>query len=170
MHSLCEYLRKSIPGVRAIYSSAQAVYCQPLPRLVMDSVTPTPESTCGAHKLMTEIHINELHRKGVMEHLQPALPDSCRPAGHAVAGRQRVPVRHDPRANERGGAAHPAEGPQLQIFTCSPRSLAENLIRVLNMDISKQAKRRWQNKSSGNRGKHTQELMNGLAKYGARIS
>lgn len=53
--------------VRVVYSSSQAVYGQPLPKIITDDVTPTPEGTYGAHKYSTEIIINDMHRKGFID-------------------------------------------------------------------------------------------------------
>lgn len=53
--------------VRVVYSSSQAVYGQPLPKIITDDVTPTPEGTYGAHKYSTEIIVNDMHRKGFID-------------------------------------------------------------------------------------------------------
>ena len=50
--NLLEELRHTCPGVRVIYSSSQAVYGQPLPKIVTDRVIPTPESSYGAEKIV----------------------------------------------------------------------------------------------------------------------
>jgi hypothetical protein len=39
-HTIFSALRHTCPGVRVIYSSSQAVYGQPLPEIVTDSVIP----------------------------------------------------------------------------------------------------------------------------------
>jgi nucleoside-diphosphate-sugar epimerase len=60
-------LRRTNPGVRVVYASSQAVYGQPLPERITDNVTPTPQSTYGAHKLMNEVYFNELHRRRFLD-------------------------------------------------------------------------------------------------------
>jgi hypothetical protein len=41
-----------------IYSSSQAVYGQPLPEIVTDSVIPTPESSYGAEKVSGCVNVD----------------------------------------------------------------------------------------------------------------
>ena len=62
--ALLETLRRKCPGVRVIYSSSQAVYGQPLPKVVTDDIVPTPESSYGAEKLICETLINDYTRRG----------------------------------------------------------------------------------------------------------
>ncbi|KAK0705516.1 hypothetical protein B0H67DRAFT_594246 [Lasiosphaeris hirsuta] len=65
---LADHVRVSSPRVRFVYASSLAVFGQPLPAgPVTDDVTPTPQGTYGAHKLMNEIYLNELHRRGFLD-------------------------------------------------------------------------------------------------------
>ncbi|KAI5919514.1 hypothetical protein F4810DRAFT_687171 [Camillea tinctor] len=158
-------LRETNPGVRVIYSSSQAVYGQPLPPKVTDDVTPTPEGTYGAHKLLTEIFINDMHRKGFIDAfilrfptvvVRPGLPSNA--ASSFLSGMIREPMKGEE-------CVIPLKDRSFRSFICSPSSLQENLIRVLNMESTKLPKHIRHINFPGVSAS-TQELIDGLAKYG----
>ncbi|KAI1386516.1 NAD(P)-binding protein [Hypoxylon trugodes] len=159
-------LRNTYPGVRVIYSSSQAVYGQPLPAgVVTDDVTPTPEGTYGAHKLMTEVFINDMHRKGFIDAFSLRFPTvSVRPgrptnaASSFLSGMIREPMKGEE-------CVVPLKDRSFKSFLCSPNILQENLIRVLNMESSKLPKHIRHINVPGI-SVSTQELMDALAKYG----
>lgn len=83
---LTDTLRRTNPGVRVVYASSLAVYGQPLPAKVTDDVTPTPQTTYGAHKLMNEIYFNEMHRRGFLDVFVARFPTiSVRPGKPTAA-------------------------------------------------------------------------------------
>ncbi|KAI1657947.1 NAD(P)-binding protein [Daldinia decipiens] len=159
-------LRAKYPGVRVIYSSSQAVYGQPLPDgPISDSVTPTPEGTYGAHKLMMEVFINDMHRRGFIDAFSLRFPTvSVRPgrptsaASSFLSGMIREPMKGEE-------SVIPLEDRSFKSFLTSPGTLQENLIRVLNMDSSKLPKHIRHINVPGI-SVSIQELMDALAKYG----
>ncbi|KAI0852945.1 NAD(P)-binding protein [Daldinia vernicosa] len=159
-------LRTKYPGVRVIYSSSQAVYGQPLPDgPISDSVTPTPEGTYGAHKLMTEVFINDMHRRGFIDAFSLRFPTvSVRPgrptnaASSFLSGMIREPMKGEE-------SVIPLKDRSFKSFLTSPGILQENLIRVLNMDSSKLPKHIRHINIPGI-SVSIQELMDALAKYG----
>ncbi|KAI0009967.1 NAD(P)-binding protein [Xylariaceae sp. FL0662B] len=158
-------LRGSNPGVRVVYASSQAVYGQPLPPVVTDAVTPTPEGTYGAHKLMTEVLINDMHRKGFVDAFCLRFPTvSVRPgrptqaASSFLSGMVREPMKGEE-------CVIPLRDRSFRSFLCSPSTLQENLIRVLNMDSTKLPKHVRHINFPGI-SVSIQEMMDALAKHG----
>ncbi|KAI0391601.1 hypothetical protein F5Y17DRAFT_402255 [Xylariaceae sp. FL0594] len=159
-------LRAACPGVRVIYSSSQAVYGQPLPqKKVTDDVTPTPEGTYGAHKLMTEVFINDMHRKGFIDAfvlrfptvaVRPGRPTNA--ASSFLSGIIREPMNGEE-------CVVPLRDRSFRSFMCSPSSLQENLVRVLHMD-SDRLPRHIRHINVPGVSVSIQELMDALAKYG----
>ncbi|KAI0861854.1 hypothetical protein F4860DRAFT_475216 [Xylaria cubensis] len=158
-------LRSTNPGVRVIYSSSQAVYGQPLPAKVTDDVIPTPEGTYGAHKLLTEIFINDMHRKGFIDAfilrfpsvvVRPGRPTNA--ASSFLSGMIREPMNGEE-------CVIPLQDRSFRSFLCSPSKLQENLFRVLHMDTNKMPKHIRHINVPGV-SVSIQELMDALAKYG----
>lgn len=132
--SLLEALRKKAsPGVRFIYSSSQAVYGQPLPKVVTDSVIPTPESSYGAAKLICETLVNDYTRRGFITGFTLRFPTiSVRPgkptaaASSFLSGMIREPLNGQE-------AIIPLEDRSFESWLCSPRTLVRNLIITLDL-------------------------------------
>ncbi|TGJ81058.1 hypothetical protein E0Z10_g7712 [Xylaria hypoxylon] len=158
-------LRATNPGVRVIFSSSQAVYGQPLPPKVTDDVIPTPEGTYGAHKLLSEIFINDMHRKGFIDAfilrfpsvvVRPGRPTNA--ASSFLSGMIREPMNGEE-------CVIPLQDRSFRSFLCSPSTLQENLFRVLHMDTDKMPKHIRHINVPGV-SVSVQELMDALAKYG----
>ncbi|KAI1425484.1 hypothetical protein F5Y12DRAFT_368280 [Xylaria sp. FL1777] len=158
-------LRATNPGVRVIYSSSQAVYGQPLPAIVTDDVTPTPEGTYGAHKLASEVFINDMHRKGFINAfilrfpsvvVRPGRPTNA--ASSFLSGMIREPMNGEE-------CVIPLCDRSFRSFLCSPSSLQENLFRVLHMDSDK-LPRHIRHINIPGVSVSIQELMDALAKHG----
>ncbi|KAI0906006.1 hypothetical protein F4824DRAFT_338279 [Ustulina deusta] len=158
-------LRATNPGVRVIYSSSQAVYGQPLPAKVTDDVIPTPEGTYGAHKLLSEVFINDMHRKGFIDAfilrfpsvvVRPGRPTNA--ASSFLSGMIREPMNGEE-------CVIPLQDRTFRSFLCSPSSLQENLFRVLHMDSDKLPKHIRHINIPGV-SVSIQELMDALAKHG----
>ncbi|KAK3939299.1 hypothetical protein QBC46DRAFT_388383 [Diplogelasinospora grovesii] len=134
VRGMLDHLRRVQPGVRVIYASSQAVYGQPLPAVVTDAVTPTPQGTYGAHKLMTEIYINELHRRGFIDAFCLRFPTiSVRPGKPTQAASSFLSgIIREPMNGQQ--CVIPLEDRSFRSFLSSPSTLAENLMRVLRMD------------------------------------
>lgn len=119
--------------IRVVYSSSQAVYGQPLPKVITDDVTPTPEGTYGAHKYSTEIIVNDMHRKGFIDAftvrfptvvVRPGAPSYAAPS--FLSGMIREPMKGEE-------CVIPLKDRSYRTYICSPSSTIENLVRVLNM-------------------------------------
>ncbi|KAI1470609.1 NAD(P)-binding protein [Daldinia caldariorum] len=163
-------LKARFPGVivRVVYSSSQAVYGRPLPDgPVPNGVAPTPESTYGAHKLMTEVLINDMHRRGFIDAFSLRFPTvAVRPgaptnaASSFLSGMIREPMKG-------AESVIPLEDRSFRSFITSPAVLQENLIRVLNMDsYSGSLRRHIRHINVPGISVSIQELMDALAKYG----
>ena len=130
---LADRLRATNPGVRVVYASSQAVYGQPLPDggRVTDAVTPTPQGTYGAHKLLTEIYLNELHRRGFLDIVSVRFPTiAVRPGKPTAAASSFLSgIVREPMAGRE--CVVPIRDRAFRSFLASPRTVAENLIRVL---------------------------------------
>ncbi|KAI9043659.1 SDR family oxidoreductase [Aspergillus affinis] len=131
--NLLESLRKTCPGVRVIYSSSQAVYGQPLPEIVTDSVIPTPQSSYGAEKIICETLVNEYTRRGFITGFTLRFPTiSVRPgqptaaASSFLSGMIREPL-------DGVECVIPVEDRSFKSWLCSPRTLVHNLILTLTL-------------------------------------
>ncbi|RWA03046.1 hypothetical protein EKO27_g12059, partial [Xylaria grammica] len=144
---------------------SQAVYGQPLPARVTDDVVPTPEGTYGAHKLLTEVFINDMHRRGFIDAfilrfpsvvVRPGRPTNA--ASSFLSGMIREPMHGEP-------CVIPLRDRAFRSFLCSPSSLQENLFRVLHMDTHK-LPRHIRHINVPGVSVSIQELMDALAKHG----
>lgn len=131
--NLLEALRHTCPGVRVIYSSSQAVYGQPLPEIVTDSVIPTPESSYGTEKFVCETLINEYTRRKFINGFTLRFPTiSVRPgaptaaASSFLSGMIREPL--DGKA-----CVIPIEDRSFKSWLCSPKTLVQNLLLALRL-------------------------------------
>ncbi|KAH8591935.1 hypothetical protein B0O99DRAFT_577582 [Bisporella sp. PMI_857] len=165
VHGLLLTLRQTNLGVRVIYSSSQAVYGAPLPPVVTDSVTPTPEGTYGSHKLATEVIINDMHRKGFIDAfivrfptlvVRPGAPSNA--ASSFLSGMIREPMKGEV-------CVIPLKDRAFKSYICSPSGVIENLVRVLNL-ASDALPKHIRHINFPGVSASTQALMDGLAKYG----
>ncbi|KAL2818846.1 hypothetical protein BJX63DRAFT_44032 [Aspergillus granulosus] len=131
--NLLEALRATCPGVRVIYSSSQAVYGQPLPEVVDDTVIPTPQSSYGAEKIICETLINEYTRRGFINGFTLRFPTiSVRPgrptaaASSFLSGMIREPLNGEE-------CVIPVEDRSFKSWLCSPKTLVHNLILTLSL-------------------------------------
>lgn len=134
--NLLEALRKGCPGVRVIYASSQAVYGQPLPRVVDDTVIPTPESSYGAQKIICETLINDYTRREFFDGItlrfptisvRPGLPTAA--ASSFLSGMIREPLNGVK-------CLIPVEDRKFESWICSPRVLVENLLYAITMSTA----------------------------------
>ncbi|KAJ6166865.1 hypothetical protein N7470_002312 [Penicillium chermesinum] len=131
--NLLEALRHTCPGVRVIYSSSQAVYGQPLPAVVTDSVIPTPESSYGAEKLVCETLINEYTRRKFITGFTLRFPTiSVRPGAPTAAASSFLSgmIREPLDGKE---CVIPIEDRSFASWLCSPKTLVHNLIFTLSI-------------------------------------
>ncbi|XHF97859.1 hypothetical protein AWENTII_001435 [Aspergillus wentii] len=130
---LLEALRNTCPGVRVIYSSSQAVYGQPLPEVVDDTVIPTPQSSYGAEKIICETLVNEYTRRGFITGFTLRFPTiSVRPgrptaaASSFLSGMIREPL-------DGKECIIPVEDRSFKSWLCSPKTLVRNLLITLTL-------------------------------------
>ena len=62
---------------RLVFASSMAVYGPPFPARVPDDYAPQPATSYGTQKLMTELLINDLSRRGIVDGLSLRLPTIC---------------------------------------------------------------------------------------------
>lgn len=130
---LLETLRKTCPGVRVVYSSSQAVYGQPLPEVVDDSVIPTPQSSYGAEKIVCETLVNEYTRRGFINGFVLRFPTiSVRPGKPTTAASSFLSgMIREPLAGKE--CVVPIEDRSFRSWVCSPRTLVHNLLHTLSL-------------------------------------
>lgn len=131
--NLLEALRHTCPGVRVIYSSSQAVYGQPLPEIVTDSVIPTPESSYGAEKVVCETLINEYTRRKFINGFTLRFPTiSVRPGAPTAAASSFLSgmIREPLDGKE---CVIPIEDRSFKSWLCSPKTLVQNLLLTLRL-------------------------------------
>lgn len=131
--NLLDALRNTCPGIRVIYSSSQAVYGQPLPEVVDDSVIPTPQSSYGAEKIMCETLVNEYTRRGYITGFILRFPTiSVRPgrptaaASSFLSGMIREPL-------DGKECIIPIQNRSFKSWLCSPKTLVYNLLLTLTL-------------------------------------
>ncbi|GIC87183.1 SDR family oxidoreductase [Aspergillus udagawae] len=131
--TLLEALRRTCPGVRFIYSSSQAVYGRPLPDVVDDSVTPTPQGSYGAEKLICETLVNEYTRRGFITGFTLRFPTiSVRPGQPTAAASSFLSgMIREPLAGKE--CVIPVEDRSFMSWVCSPRTLVQNLVLTLSL-------------------------------------
>lgn len=133
--NLLETLRRTCrPGIRVIYSSSQAVYGQPLPAVVDDSVTPTPQSSYGAEKIICETLVNEYTRRGFITGFVLRFPTiSVRPGKPTAAASSFLSgMVREPLAGKE--CIVPIEDRDFKSWLCSPRTLVHNLLHTLTLE------------------------------------
>ena len=131
--NLLEALRHTCPGVRVIYASSQAVYGQPLPEVVTDSVIPTPESSYGAEKIICETLINEYTRRKFINGFTLRFPTiSVRPGAPTAAASSFLSgmIREPLDGKE---CVIPIEDRSFKSWLCSPKTLVHNLLVTLRL-------------------------------------
>jgi nucleoside-diphosphate-sugar epimerase len=169
--SLLESLRQASSKqdqlIRVIYASSQAVYGQPLPAVIDESVMPTPEGSYGAQKLICETLINDYTRKGFFDGLSTRFPTiSIRPgkptqaASSFLSGMIREPV-------DGKECIIPLKDRSFRSWLCSPKTLAENLVYALTVDLAKLEKHKRVVNMPGI-GVTVQEMMDALAKVAGK--
>jgi len=165
--SLLEILRLTQkPGskpLRVLYASSQAVYGQPLPAVIDESVMPTPEGSYGAQKLVCETLLNDYTRKEYLDALCLRFPTisvrggkPTQAASSFLSGMIREPLNGQE-------CVIPLKDRGFRSWLCSPKTLAENLVFALGLDTSKMEGHKRVINMPGI-GVTVQEMMDALAK------
>ena len=133
--NLLESVRRicSSGAVRVIYASSQAVYGQPLPAVVDDRVTPTPQSSYGAEKVICETLVNEYTRRGFVNGFVLRFPTiSVRPGKPTAAASSFLSgLIREPLSGKE--CVVPVQDRAFRSWVCSPRTLVANLLHALTL-------------------------------------
>ncbi|KAG9777532.1 D-erythronate dehydrogenase [Exophiala dermatitidis] len=131
--ALLQTIRQVKPGLRVIYASSQAVYGRPLPDVITESVLPTPEGSYGSQKLMCEILINDMTRRGFIDGISLRFPSiSVRPGKPAPAASAFISgIIREPLAGKE--CVVPVKDRSFPSNVCSPKTLIDNLVYALTL-------------------------------------
>ncbi|KAL2428898.1 D-erythronate dehydrogenase [Exophiala dermatitidis] len=131
--ALLQTIRQVKPGLRVIYASSQAVYGRPLPDVITESVLPTPEGSYGSQKLMCEILINDMTRRGFIDGISLRFPSiSVRPGKPALAASAFISgIIREPLAGKE--CVVPVKDRSFPSNVCSPKTLIDNLVYALTL-------------------------------------
>lgn len=126
-------ISETCPGIKVIYASAGAVYGQPLPNVIDEKVVPTPQSSYGGQKLMCEMLVNDLTRRGMIDGLSLRLPSiSVRPGKPTAAASSFISgIIREPLAGTE--CVIPLKDRSFPSWVCSPNTLMRNLIHALDL-------------------------------------
>ena len=117
---------------RVLYASSIAVFGTPLPELITDSTTPTPQASYGVQKLIGEWLIADYHRKGYIDGRAVRIPTvSVRPGkANAAASSFASAVVREPLNGIDYACPVP---PETQMWMCGPRDVVANLLRAFDL-------------------------------------
>jgi D-erythronate 2-dehydrogenase len=71
---LLEGCRRQVQVPKVVFTSSVAVFGQPLPAVVTDATTPTPQASYGVQKLIGELLVGDCSRKGFIDGRSVRLP------------------------------------------------------------------------------------------------
>lgn len=131
---LLENLRETVPGVKVIYASSEAVYGNPLPKNITESHLPTPESSYGTQKMICEMLINDYTRRGYINGLSLRFPTiSVRPGKPTQAASSFISgvIREPLNGLE---CIIPLRDRNWSHWMCSPKTLVYNLFIALKLE------------------------------------
>lgn len=131
--TILETIRQVALGIRVIYASTAAVHGRPFPDVVTEELVPTPEVSYGAQKLMIEILINDMTRKGFIDGFSLRFPTiSVRPGRPTQAATSFVSgIIREPLAGKE--CVVPIKDRNFPSWVCSPKTLIANLVHALTL-------------------------------------
>ncbi len=100
---LLEACRRQKQVPKLVFASSVAVFGQPLPSVVIDATTPTPQTSYGTQKLAGELLVNDFARKGFIDGRSVRLPTIVVRPGkpNAAASSFASGIMREPLAGER---------------------------------------------------------------------
>jgi nucleoside-diphosphate-sugar epimerase len=132
--ALLENLRQTVPGVRVLYASSEAVYGNPLPKRITETHLPTPESSYGTQKMICELLINDYTRRGYINGLSLRFPTiAVRPGKPTQAASSFISgIIREPMSGIE--CVVPLRDRKWSHWMCSPKTLVYNLIVALKLE------------------------------------
>lgn len=129
---LLESCRKAGNRPRVLFASSIAVFGTPLPEVIDDSTTPTPQASYGAQKLMGEVLVADYNRRKFIDGRAVRIPTvSVRPGKpNAAASSFASAVIREPL----NGVSYACPVPQETLmWMCSPARVVANLVRAYEL-------------------------------------
>ena len=127
-----ESCRKVGNRPRLLFASSIAVFGTPLPDLITDTTTPTPQTSYGVQKLIGEWLTADYNRKGYIDGRAVRIPTvSVRPGkANAAASSFASAVIREPLNGIDYGCPVP---PETLMWMCSPAKVVANLLRAYEL-------------------------------------
>jgi D-erythronate 2-dehydrogenase len=134
--TLLEACRRLPRPPRFVFASSLAVFGPPLPEVVTDATTPTPQSSYGTQKLIGELLVADFTRKGFVDGRVVRLPTvSIRPGKpNAAASSFASSILREPLNGQ--GAVCPVE-PDTALWLISPRFAVDCLLHAFDLPSQK---------------------------------
>jgi nucleoside-diphosphate-sugar epimerase len=129
---LLESCRKAGNRPRVLFSSSIAVFGTPLPEVIDDATTPTPQASYGAQKLIGEVLVADYSRRNYIDGRSVRIPTvSVRPGKpNAAASSFASAVIREPLNGVNYACPVP---PETLMWMCSPARVVANLIRAFEL-------------------------------------
>jgi nucleoside-diphosphate-sugar epimerase len=121
---------------RVLFTSSAAVFGEPLPEVVTDGTTPTPQTSYGIQKLIGELLVSDCSRRGFVDGRAVRLPTvSIRPGKpNAAASSFASSILREPL---NGIEAICPVAPETKVWLISPRVAVECLLHGFNLPAAK---------------------------------
>jgi D-erythronate 2-dehydrogenase len=134
--TLLEACRRLPRPPRFVFTSSLAVFGPPLPEVVTDATTPTPQSSYGTQKLIGELLVADFTRKGFVDGRVVRLPTvSIRPGKpNAAASSFASSILREPLNGQE--AVCPVE-PDTALWLISPRFAIDCLLHAFDLPSQK---------------------------------
>lgn len=129
---LLESCRKAGNRPRVVFASSIAVFGTPLPEVLDDTTTPTPQASYGAQKLIGEVLVADYNRRKFIDGRAVRLPTvSVRPGkANAAASSFASAVIREPLNGVSYACPVP---PETLMWMCSPARVVANLVRAYEL-------------------------------------
>lgn len=139
--ALLEAIRATGARPRLVFASSLAVFGPPFPARIPDDFAPQPATSYGTQKLMAELLVNDLTRKGIIDGLSLRLPTICvRPgAPNRAASGFFSSILREPLAGLPADLPVPEE---TRHYFASPRAAVGFFLHAATMDTSAMDHRR----------------------------
>ena len=132
LRNVLEAARQAGNRPRLLFASSIAVFGTPLPDVITDATTPTPQASYGVQKLIGEWLVADYHRKGFIDGRAVRIPTvSVRPGkANAAASSFASAVIREPLNGIDYGCPVP---PETLMWMCGPRDVVSNLVRAFDL-------------------------------------